>query len=223
MRTLTQLLLHVSITLIKQLQLVASLLIKCMRTSDPSFPILISTKRRACASRLLITATTTWLLAVCHLSLSLPFKSSNKWSAPTSTGKTAIMELAIVRLMLKGMRGGSLHNRVRGAAKVVYMAPIKVCYVCCVVLLFFLSCLLFFCLSFSSFCLTSSFLLFVCFSFCFSRLHLINMSCRLYVSRYPMTGGRSLRRWTSHVWSPTLSPHLKSGELISFRYWAHWW
>lgn len=36
------------------------------------------------------------------------------------------MELAIVRLMLKGMRGDSLNSRIRGAAKVVYMAPIKV-------------------------------------------------------------------------------------------------
>jgi hypothetical protein len=36
------------------------------------------------------------------------------------------MELAIVRLLLKGMRGGNLTNRIRGAAKVVYMAPIKV-------------------------------------------------------------------------------------------------
>lgn len=48
------------------------------------------------------------------------------FKAPTGSGKTVVMELAIVRLVQSQLRGNSLHSHVAGTKKVIYMAPIKV-------------------------------------------------------------------------------------------------
>lgn len=46
-------------------------------------------------------------------------------SAPTGSGKTVLLELAIVRLLQKYMGPNEFHYRAKGRHKCVYMAPIK--------------------------------------------------------------------------------------------------
>ena len=48
-------------------------------------------------------------------------------SAPTGSGKTGVMELAVLRLLSKRLNagGGRLIAPPRGKAKVVYLAPIR--------------------------------------------------------------------------------------------------